>query len=64
MPTCANASLLALLKRWTAAAEDANHSTQQARTFRRAANGLTAHPTLITTREGAPHTCATCARNI
>jgi hypothetical protein len=53
MPTCANPGLVALLKRWTRATEDANYSSQQSQTFRKAAKALAAFPTPITTREEA-----------
>ena len=52
MPS-ANPALVALLQRWTSAAQDANHSSGQPHTFRKACKGLAAHPTPITTREEA-----------
>ncbi|KAL1519336.1 hypothetical protein AB1Y20_022862 [Prymnesium parvum] len=48
-----NNALHALLAKWGAAAEDANLSSQQARTFRRAATSVATHATEITCREEA-----------
>ena len=53
-----NAELTRLLRRWTAAAEDANLSTQQVFTFRRAARSLAAHAEPVTNRQGAPRPTA------
>ena len=47
-----NPELVKLLRRWTAAAVDAAHSTQQAHTFRRAANGLASHDVIVRSQEG------------
>ena len=52
MPT-ANPGLVALLRSWTTAAENANHSSQQASTLRKAARSLAAHPTPVTCKEDA-----------
>ena len=51
--TVHNRELVRLLRGWTAAAEDADLSTQQARTFRRAASSLASYTEPVTTREGA-----------
>ena len=48
-----NTELVKLLRRWTAASVDASHSTQQAYTFRRAANGLASHEAPIACKEDA-----------
>ena len=50
--TVHNRELVRLLRGWTAAAEDADLSTQQARTFRRAASSLASYTEPVTTREG------------
>ena len=48
-----NPSLVALLKRWTTAAEQAGYSSSQASTFRKAAKSLAAHPTAIESKAEA-----------
>ena len=52
-PASANAPLVAVLKRWTRAVEDAGFSSTQANTFRKAASGLAAHPTPVTSKAEA-----------
>lgn len=48
-----NKALVAKLRQWHSAAADADHSSQQAQTFRRAAASLSAHPSEVTSREEA-----------
>jgi len=53
MAPVANPEMVVLLRRWTSAASDADHSSQQSQTFRRAAASLAAHPTAVTSAEQA-----------
>ena len=54
MPTVLdNKPLVALLQRWTTAAEQAGYSSSQASTFRKAAKSLSAHPTAISCKADA-----------
>ena len=48
--TIVNPSLVALLKRWTTAAEQAGHSSSQAGTFRKACKSVAIHPTPLTSK--------------
>ena len=48
-----NRELVKVLRRWTIAAQDAEHSSTQAEAFRKAALGLAAHTTPVTSREEA-----------
>ena len=48
-----NTGLTALLRRWTTASEQANHSSQQAQTFRKAARAVANHPTPVTSKAEA-----------
>ena len=52
-PPIANVEMVRLLRRWAEAASDADHSTQQTQTFRRAAASLAAHPTRVTSEAEA-----------
>ena len=51
MAPAANPGLVALLRRWTLAAENAQYSSGQAQTFRKAARSLAAHPDVIGSAE-------------